>query len=118
MSEVRELERIRRELLRLESTIKAAFVQGRLRTDRDAPTAANNVLDGDRLGDIYRDGDLEAVLVDTGSGLAWRFKKLSAVVPMAYTPSNVSEDRTFDADSTSTAEIADILGTLLSDLGY
>lgn len=29
---------------------------------------------------------------------------------------NVTEDRTFDADSTTLAEIADVLGTLLEDL--
>ncbi len=33
-----------------------------------------------------------------------------------YTISNLSEDRTYDANSTSTAELADILGTLISDL--
>ena len=33
-----------------------------------------------------------------------------------YVESNVSEDRTYDADSTSTAELADILGTLITDL--
>lgn len=30
--------------------------------------------------------------------------------------SNVTTDRTFDADITSTAELADVLGTLISDL--
>ncbi|KKL14938.1 hypothetical protein LCGC14_2510660, partial [marine sediment metagenome] len=30
-----------------------------------------------------------------------------------YTETNVTADRTFDADSTSTAELADILGPLL-----
>lgn len=30
--------------------------------------------------------------------------------------SNVTTDRTFDADSTSTAELADVLGTLIQDL--
>lgn len=34
----------------------------------------------------------------------------------AYSPSNVTTDRTFDADSTTLAEIADVLGTLLQDL--
>ena len=33
-----------------------------------------------------------------------------------YTVTNVTTDRTFDADSTSTAERADILGTLITDL--
>ncbi len=34
----------------------------------------------------------------------------------AYTATNVTTDRTFDADSTSTAELADVLGTLIADL--
>jgi hypothetical protein len=36
--------------------------------------------------------------------------------PATYTPSNVSADRSFDADSTDTAELADVLGTLIADL--
>lgn len=34
----------------------------------------------------------------------------------AYTTSNVTEDRTFDANATSVEELADILGTLIADL--
>lgn len=34
----------------------------------------------------------------------------------AYTPTNVTTDRAFDADATSTAELADCLGTLIADL--
>lgn len=33
-----------------------------------------------------------------------------------YTETNVTTDRTYDADATSTAELADILGTLIKDL--
>ena len=33
-----------------------------------------------------------------------------------YTVTNVTIDRTLDADSTSTAELADVLGTLINDL--
>ena len=33
-----------------------------------------------------------------------------------YTVTNVTADRAFDADSTSTAELADVLGTLITDL--
>jgi hypothetical protein len=44
-------------------------------------------------------------------------KALVSVAPAsAYTPTNVSEDRAFNADSTSTAELADVLGTLIADL--
>lgn len=34
----------------------------------------------------------------------------------AYTITNLTNDRTFDADATSTAELADVLGTLINDL--
>ena len=33
-----------------------------------------------------------------------------------YTVTNLTKDRTLDADSTSTAELADVLGTLITDL--
>ena len=33
-----------------------------------------------------------------------------------YTVSNVTTTRTFDADSTTLAEVADVLGTLIDDL--
>ena len=41
---------------------------------------------------------------------------LAETSPAAYTVTNDSADRTYDADSTSVAELADILGTLISDL--
>jgi hypothetical protein len=34
----------------------------------------------------------------------------------AYTPTNVTTDRSYDADATTTAELADVLGTLIADL--
>ena len=40
----------------------------------------------------------------------------SIVQPDAYTPSNVTPDRSFDANNTSMDEIADILGTVIADL--
>ena len=33
-----------------------------------------------------------------------------------YTPTNVSTDRAFDANATTTEELADVLGTLIADL--
>lgn len=38
------------------------------------------------------------------------------VRPAAYTPTNVTPDRAFDADSTTMDEMADVLGTLINDL--
>ena len=37
-------------------------------------------------------------------------------VPTAYTETNVTTDRTYDANSTTVAELADVLGTLIADL--
>jgi hypothetical protein len=34
-----------------------------------------------------------------------------------YSTSNVSLDRTFDADNTTVNELADVVGTIISDLG-
>jgi hypothetical protein len=44
------------------------------------------------------------------------FNKTPVVQPSAYTPSNVTTDRSYDANSTSVDEIADVLGTLIADL--
>jgi len=33
-----------------------------------------------------------------------------------YTPSNVTTDRTYDADTVLVAELADVVGTLIADL--
>ncbi len=38
------------------------------------------------------------------------------VRPSAYTPTNVSTDRAYDADATTVDELADVLGTLIADL--
>jgi hypothetical protein len=34
----------------------------------------------------------------------------------AYTPSNVTTDRSYDANATTLDEVADVLGTLIADL--
>ena len=34
----------------------------------------------------------------------------------AYTTTNVTESRTFDADTVSTPDLADVVGTLIADL--
>lgn len=36
--------------------------------------------------------------------------------PPTYTPTNVTPDRAFDADTVAVAELADIVGTLIADL--
>lgn len=41
---------------------------------------------------------------------------LSDVARQTYTPTNVTTTRTYDADASSVAELADVLGTLIADL--
>lgn len=48
--------------------------------------------------------------------LALIIRKKAGVSTGTYAPSNVTPDRSFDADSTTLAEIADVLGTLIADL--
>ena len=44
------------------------------------------------------------------------FNKTPVVQPGSYTPTNVSTDRSYDANSTTVDELADVLGTLITDL--
>jgi hypothetical protein len=44
-------------------------------------------------------------------------RNTSGVSLPSYTVTNLTTDRTYNANSTSTAELADILGTLIEDVG-
>lgn len=44
------------------------------------------------------------------------FNSTPVVQPGAYTPTNVTTDRSYDANSTTLDEVADVLGTLIADL--
>lgn len=61
------------------------------------------------------DGDSGQVLTSDGTNATWEDPAVVAVVE-TYSPSNVSTDRAYDADSTTTEELADVLGTLIADL--
>ena len=61
--------------------------------------------------------------VDSSGVPQWAFAPMFSLtgVPswgtsQTYTESNVTTDRTYDANATSTDELADVLGTLISDL--
>lgn len=44
-------------------------------------------------------------------------KTLNNALPAGtYTPTNVTTDRAFDADTVAVAELADVVGTLIADL--
>lgn len=67
---------------------------------------------------VYDTAEREAVAIEA-SGTAAKigfFGAAPVVQPTAYTPSNVTPDKSYDADSTTTAELADVLGTLIADL--
>lgn len=82
--------------------------------------AANTITDGTN---IFLEGSQNFVMAD-GDSLSLvckadnKWYELSRMVDTAQTfaASNVTTDRTFNADSTSTAELADVLGTLVDDL--
>jgi len=63
-------------------------------------------------------GTREGVRIDSNGSAALLgfFGHTAAVQPSAYTPTNVTTDRSYDANSTTIDEIADVLGTLIADL--
>jgi hypothetical protein len=66
-------------------------------------------------GAVGTPGDIAGDLKHTGGHVGF-FSVAPVVQPAAYTPTNVTPDRAFDADSTSLDEVADVLGTLIADL--
>jgi hypothetical protein len=54
-------------------------------------------------------------LTHTGSNIGF-FSKAPAAQSAAYTPTNVTPDRSFDANTVLVAELADVVGTLIADL--
>lgn len=72
------------------------------------------------VGSVYlrTDGGTSTTfyIKQSGSGnTGWR-AAFAASPSSAYTTSNVTTDRTYDANATSTDELADVLGTLIADL--
>jgi hypothetical protein len=69
--------------------------------------------------------DNRTILVGTGTGLTFAtgtnqklgfYGATPIVQSAAYTTSNVSTDRSFDANSTTLDELSDVVGTLIADL--
>ena len=54
------------------------------------------------------------IQADPDTGVA--FNGATDVAPPTYTPTNVTTDRTYDANSTTVAELADVVGTIIADL--
>ncbi len=66
---------------------------------------------------VHVDGsiELDADLNHDGSNIGF-FGTAPAAQAAAYTPTNVSTDRSYDADTVVITELADIVGTLIADL--
>lgn len=77
-------------------------------------TAAGSIYAEEDLeidGTAYFDGDID----HNGSNIGF-FGAAPTAQPAAYTPTNVTTDRSYDANSTTVTELADVLGTLIADL--
>lgn len=78
-------------------------------------SAANTLALGD--GDNLAVGSTTGTKIGTATTQKLGFFNATPVAqPSAYTASNVTTDRTYDADITTVDEIADVLGTLVTDL--
>lgn len=62
-------------------------------------------------GTAFFDGDID----HNGSNIGF-FGTAPTAQAAAYTPTNVTPDRSYDANSTTVEELADVLGTLIADL--
>lgn len=82
--------------------------------------AANDLrvlLDGD--GGLLQTADSDTVFDwenNAGTPQLSFFGVATVARPAAYTPSNVTPDRAYDADTVAIAELADVVGTLIADL--
>lgn len=76
-------------------------------------TAQKNAISSPQGGMLVYDTTLSKLGLYTS---AWKEVMLVPTSPSAYTPTNVTTDRTFDANATTLDEIADTLGTLIADL--
>lgn len=68
-------------------------------------------------GRLYCSGEIEidGALNHDGTTVGF-FGVTPATRPTTYTVTNLTTDRAYDANATSTAELADVLGTLIADL--
>jgi hypothetical protein len=68
-------------------------------------------------GNLFTPGDIEldGALNHDGTTIGF-FGVAPAVRAAAYTPTNVTADRAYDANATTVDELADVLGSLIADL--
>jgi len=65
---------------------------------------------------VDENGALRPEVVNSFNQLVARINAIDEALG-AFTSTNVTTDRDFDADTATTAELADVVGTLISDLG-
>lgn len=74
-------------------------------------------IESDSYDAFFVDGSDDATyIMNNASGKVSFFGATAVVRVPAYTPTNVTTDRSYDADSTTVDELADVLGTLITDL--
>jgi hypothetical protein len=83
------------------------------------PTYASAALmcdNGSTTSDIFvvRDNGTNTFVIGDGGTVG--FHGVTPVGRQTYTPSNVSADRSFDANATTLDELADVVGTIIADL--
>jgi hypothetical protein len=84
------------------------------RNGGNAVIRAGNGADAQGYVEIQTGGGTGRIRVDaTGIGF---FNVTPVARPAAYTPTNVTPDRSYDADTVVVAELADVVGTLIADL--
>lgn len=104
------------------STAPLKFTSGTLLTT--AEVGAVEFLTDDYFLTITTGAARKAFVLDDGARLTsgkmpvahTNGRLIDLTASSAYTPSNVSADRSYDANSTALDEIADVLGTLIADL--
>ena len=93
---------------------------GQYGTGASGDTFAGGLFLSAGSGPTLANGGTGADLSGTGPGVVYQATTGGALAvgtsAGAYTPTNVSSDRSFDANSTTLDEIADVLGTLIADL--
>lgn len=78
-------------------------------------TIGNGAAGTDYFLPIVRGTNGQTFITDGAGNVSWQDPAVVAVA-QTYTPTNVSTDRSYDADATTTEELADVLGTLIADL--
>lgn len=83
--------------------------------DDTNPQIRGTHTDGTNYFELQANGSGYVKIITSGGG--YGIDVAPTAVQTGYTtPSNLTTDRTFDADSTTVAELADVLGTLIEDL--